>query len=143
MAETLPPVGATVTDGFGLMWTREEQTDGPNEQPEPGWWRPCSFGHRCAVGDKDADLTSLWRLQQERDQQANRAEEAEAAWTEEKQANITLKAENARLREALGTTEDVLRGVPTLRDAHKSLAQRVHDAANVCAAALASNREAR
>ena len=28
-------------------------------------WRPCSFGHHCADGDKDADLTALWRLQQE------------------------------------------------------------------------------
>lgn len=65
--DTLPPVGATVTDGFGQTWTREEQAHGPNEQPEPGWWRPCSFGHHCADGDKDADLTALWRMQQESD----------------------------------------------------------------------------
>ena len=61
---------------------------------------------------------------------------------EDAQRTVAAEAEVARLREALTQAENTLRGGPTLRDAHKGPAQRIHDAANICARAAQEVRDA-
>lgn len=63
--DTLPPVGATVTDGFGVTWTCVSSrwtTDGFTRER---LWESASGG--ALLVEHAKDTTALWRLQQERD----------------------------------------------------------------------------
>lgn len=92
----LPPVGAMVMDASGCEWRVSD---------DRLWHRIICDGVQVTQGvppgDHQASLTATWRLQQECAHQAHRAEEAEAAWTEEKQLNVALNARVAALRQVV------------------------------------------
>lgn len=107
--DTNPPVGATVVDSDGLEYECVRHIE--------KWakWRTTANLIEADVGTDDA-LTALWRMQQERDQLQQRAEQAEARLQELREALAIHRAEmedlqfelRAQLAAARADTERLL-----------------------------------